>query len=64
MRVKRWAKPFHVPPLKPESRGDPTGPTGNVSRVIVVGFLVAAALGFLTGIGWMGYQFLRTQFGG
>ena len=26
--------------------------------------LDAAALGFLTGIGWMGYQFLRTQFGG
>ena len=36
----------------------------DLSRVIVVGFLVAAALGFLTGIGWMGYQFLRTQFGG
>jgi hypothetical protein len=26
------AKPFHVPPLKPGSRGDPTGPTGSVSR--------------------------------
>jgi len=32
MRVMRWAKPFHVPPLKPESPGDPTGLTGNVSR--------------------------------
>ena len=32
MRVKRWAKPFDVPPLKPGSRGDPTGPTGDVSR--------------------------------
>jgi hypothetical protein len=36
----------------------------DLSRVIVIGFLVAAALGFLTGIGWMGYQFLRTHFGG
>ena len=26
------AKPFDVPLLKPGSRGDPTGPTGNVSR--------------------------------
>ena len=25
---------------------------------------VAAALGLLTGIGWMGYQFFRAQFGG
>jgi hypothetical protein len=43
--------------------GDPS-PGVDLSRVIVIGFLVAAALGFLTGIGWMGYQCLRTQFGG
>jgi hypothetical protein len=43
--------------------GDPSHGV-DLSRVIVIGFLVAAALGFLTGIGWMGYQFLRTQFGG
>jgi hypothetical protein len=43
--------------------GDPS-PGVDASRVIVIGFLAAAALGFLTGIGWMGYQFLRTQFGG
>ena len=43
--------------------GDPA-PGVDASRIIVIGFLVAAALGFLTGIGWMGYQFLRTQFGG
>ena len=43
--------------------GDPS-PGVDASRVILLGFLVAAALGFLTGIGWMGYQFLRTQFGG
>ena len=36
----------------------------DLSRVIVIGFLIAAVLGFLTGLGWMGYQFLRTQFGG
>ena len=36
----------------------------DLSRVLVVGFLVAAALGLLTGIGWMGYLFFRTQFGG
>jgi hypothetical protein len=36
----------------------------DLSRVLVVGFLVAAALGLLTGIGWMGYQFFRAQFGG
>ena len=41
-----------------------SSPGVDLSRVIVIGFLVAAALGFLTGIGWMGYQFLRTQFGG
>ena len=43
--------------------GDPT-PGRDLSRVIVIGFLIAAVLGFLTGLGWMGYQFLRTQFGG
>ena len=36
----------------------------DLSRVIVMGFLIAAVLGLLTGIGWMGYQFFRTQFGG
>ena len=35
-----------------------------VAGKIGLGFLIAAALGFLTGLGWMGYQFLRTQFGG
>lgn len=36
----------------------------DISRLLVIGFLIAAALGLLTGIGVMGYQFLRTQFGG
>ena len=43
--------------------GDPS-PGLDLSRVIVVGFLVAAALGLLTGIGWMGYQVFRTHVGG
>jgi ABC-type nitrate/sulfonate/bicarbonate transport system permease component len=43
--------------------GDPS-PGLDLSRVIVIGFLIAAALGVLTGLGWMGYQFLRAHFGG
>jgi len=35
----------------------------DLSRVIVVGFLISAALGLLAGIGWVGFQFLRSQFG-
>ena len=36
----------------------------DVSRFLALGFLVAAVLGLLLGIGWMGYQYLRAQFGG
>ena len=36
----------------------------DMSRVIVVGFLIAAAIGLLTGIGWMGYRLFLAQFGG
>ena len=43
--------------------GDPA-PVVDLSRVIVVGFLIAAALGLMSGIGWMGCQFVRSQFGG
>ena len=43
--------------------GDPS-PGLDVSRLLVVGFLLAAALGLLLGIGWMVYQLLRAQFGG
>jgi len=43
--------------------GDPA-PGVDLSRVIVVGFLIAAALGLMSGIGWMGCQFVRSQFGG
>jgi len=38
--------------------------SAGLSRLLVLGFLIAAALGLMAGIGWMGYQLLRTQFGG
>ena len=41
---------------------EPASP--ELSRLLVMAFLIAAALGLLTGIGWMGYQFLQAQFGG
>ena len=40
------------------------GPGLDLTRVIVVGFLIAALLGMVTGLGWMGCQFVRNQFGG
>jgi len=43
--------------------GEPS-PGLDLSRIIVVAFLIAAAMGLLSGIGWMGYQFLRARFGG
>jgi hypothetical protein len=43
--------------------GEPA-PGVDLSRVIVIGFLIAAALGLLTGIGGMGCHFVRSQFGG
>ena len=43
--------------------GDPA-PGADLSRVIVVGFLIAAALGLMSGIGLMGCQVVRSQFGG
>ena len=54
------------------SRRWPTGRTHEVdepaspelSRLLIMGFLVAAGLGLLTGLVWMGYEFLRAQFGG
>lgn len=36
----------------------------DLSRVLVIGFLVAAVLGAAIGLGWMSYQLLRSQFGG
>lgn len=54
------------------SRRWPTGRTHEIdepaspelSRLLVVGFLIAAVLGLLTGIGWMAYQFLLAEIGG
>ena len=44
--------------------GSEPSPGLDVSRILLVGFLIAAALGLLSGLGWMGYQILRMQFGG
>ena len=43
--------------------GEPA-PGLDLSRVIVVGFLIAALLGLLAGLGWMGCQLVRSQWGG
>lgn len=43
--------------------GEPA-PGLDLSRAIVVGFLIAAMLGLLTGLGWMGCQLVRSNFGG
>jgi hypothetical protein len=43
---------------------DEAAPGLDLSRVIVMGFLIAALLGMATGLGWMGFQFVRRQFGG
>ena len=42
--------------------GEPA-PGLDLSRVIVIGFLIAAALGLMTGIGWMGCHLVRSQLG-
>lgn len=36
----------------------------DLSRVIVVGFLIAAAMGLLAGLGWLGYLWVGGLFGG
>jgi hypothetical protein len=43
---------------------DDAGPGLDVSRALVLGFLIAALLGLVTGVGWVGYSLLRSQFGG
>ncbi len=35
-----------------------------VSRLLVLGFLIAALLGLLTGVVWVGWNLLRNQFAG
>ena len=36
----------------------------DLSRVIVLGFLIAALLGMVTGLGWVSCQLVRNHFGG
>jgi hypothetical protein len=35
-----------------------------VSRLLVLGFLIAALLGLLIGVGWAGWNLLRNAFAG
>ena len=39
-------------------------PGVDLSRLLVLGFLIAALLGLVTGIGWVGCNLFRSQFGG
>ena len=38
--------------------------SAEVSRLLVLGFLIAALLGLLTGVVWVGWNLLSTQLGG
>jgi hypothetical protein len=35
-----------------------------VSRVLVLGFIIAAILGLLCGVGWVGWNLVRNAFAG
>ena len=41
-----------------ERKREPAPASANVSRVLVLGFLVAALLGLVAGIGWIGWNFV------
>lgn len=43
---------------------DEPAPGLDLSRVIVLAYLIAVILGIATGIGWIGCQLVRNQFGG
>lgn len=43
---------------------DESTPGLDLSRGIVVGFLIAAALGLLAGLGWLSYLWVSRLFGG
>ena len=53
---RRW------PTVATHDEEQPASP--EVSRLLVIGFLIAALLGLLTGVGWIGWNLLRNQFGG
>lgn len=36
----------------------------DISRLLVMGFLIAALLGLLSGVVWVGWNLLRSQFAG
>lgn len=41
-----------------------SAPGLDVSRALVLGFLIAGLLGLATGLGWMGCQLIQRQIGG
>ena len=42
---------------------EPAG-SAEVSRLLVMGFLIAALLGLLTGVAWVGWNLVKNQFAG
>lgn len=38
--------------------------SADVSRLLVMGFLIAALLGLLTGVAWVGWNLIKNQFAG
>lgn len=50
----------------PTDRGDEEDEpaSGDVSRFLVMGFLIASGLGLAAGLGWVSFNLLRRQFGG
>jgi len=53
---KRW------PSGRAHEEEQPTSP--EVSRLLVLGFLIAALLGLLTGAAWVGWNLLKNHFAG
>lgn len=45
-------------------RDDEPAPGLDLSNVIVLAYVTAVILGIVTGIGWIGCQLVRNQFGG
>ena len=55
-----------MPRRLPSSRSydDEQPASTEVSRLLVLGFLIAAVLGLLSGVGWIGWNLLRNAFAG
>ena len=46
------------------SHDDGQSPSADVSRLLVIGFLIAALLGLLTGLAWVGWNLIKFPFAG